>query len=171
MLLETMFLIYFIYIKGQFDKPSVPTSDLPTASLRRAHLRLLLTNLLDQCPIIYIRKWFYGASVYDIRHKNIVEWIAGSFYNKQIQELSPVEVREIDNTVKYVVSAVGINPLPGYNPNVKCVRFTLDKLNVIHRPLIMYGCTMALGDIVTTYVIEKMGLHIMRVICRLLVSP
>jgi pimeloyl-ACP methyl ester carboxylesterase len=172
-IIEVLFLFYLTHRTAVMNRRPVPPDLPPTSSMRRAHLRRIFANIAEsgQCPILFIRKWFHGALLTNdessagqdakiIRLVNIREWIAGSFFCKTLDELSLIELKEIDDTVSYVSRLTGITPLPGYSPEVKCIRFNLDPMRTLHRPAITYAVTITMKEVFGAYLLRSLGFEL-----------
>lgn len=144
---EVAFYGYYLHRRRALTKRSIPDELPPTAALRRAHIRRLLNNVMasGRCPILFIRAWYRGAEFKDIRHGNLREWVSGSFFNRAVEECTEEEVAELDDTIGYIQRATGLAACRGYNSAVPCIRFTMDPLNSVHRPLVMYAVLQSTG--------------------------
>lgn len=59
--------------------------------------------------------------------------------SQELDECSASELEELDSTIEFIESVTHIKAVRGYNPNVRLIRFTMDPLNTIHRPLVLYA--------------------------------
>jgi pimeloyl-ACP methyl ester carboxylesterase len=146
-IIEVGFYCYYLHRRSALNRRSIPDELPPTPALRRAHIRRLLNNVMasGRCPILFIRAWYRGAEFRDIRHENLREWVSGSFFNRGVDECTEDEVLELDDTIGYIQRATGLAACRGYSSQVSCIRFTMDPLNSLHRPLVMYGVLQGTG--------------------------
>jgi hypothetical protein len=87
-----------------------------------------------------VRGWFFGAPIESIRRGNLEEWVAWAFHNTLPTLLSEREYKSMQQMVDQCSEWAQI-PLPygEKNPDVKCMRLTLDPVPSLHRPLVFYG--------------------------------
>lgn len=81
---EVLFYLYYRFRLASLNRRSPPEDLPPTAAMRRAHIRRLLSHVIEsgRSPVDYVRDWFHGAPFHEIKHQNLREWMAASFFNK-----------------------------------------------------------------------------------------
>ncbi|KAK0128903.1 hypothetical protein ONS95_000849 [Cadophora gregata] len=98
-------------------------------------------------PVRYVSLWHRGAPIESIGRENIKEWICWAFLD--IGFGGPDENEELE---EYVDTMEGILPdgmkfRPGKNPAVRTLRFSLDPVNISHKPLLFYVLGVGGADI------------------------
>jgi hypothetical protein len=90
----------------------------------------------------FLAGWFCGAAPCAIRNENLKEWLAWAFFHVSPTDLASPQIREIDAMVQYLNKNTGLNLLPGYNPEVRCMRLTLDPPRVVWRLSLLYAVSI-----------------------------
>jgi hypothetical protein len=86
-------------------------------------------------PEQYIRGWFKGADVKDIRRKDVKEWLTWAFFDRGWEE-----GKDEDEVEEYTLEIEGMlrrNFRPGKG-KVKPLRLTIDPVDMLHRSLLWY---------------------------------
>ncbi|KAF8343122.1 uncharacterized protein EI90DRAFT_3115609 [Cantharellus anzutake] len=129
--LESAFFI-FVYLprKKQIQKPAVlPAESSPQE--RRLLFEQCLATITDTES--FLRGWFHGAPIDSLKRDNIVEWAT---YAVSASDVATSE--EMDYYVNLVEAKLGRSFEEGRNEDIKCMRPIIDKVKVVHRPLIYY---------------------------------
>lgn len=97
----------------------------------------------------FLEGWFMDTTAVDeIKHDNMIEFIAYGFYSKRVDALTEEERKEIEVFMKRVYKAFGQKPFkPGYNAEAKFMGHTLEPLRSFHKPLIIYAFMELIGVI------------------------
>ncbi|GAA94352.1 hypothetical protein E5Q_01003 [Mixia osmundae IAM 14324] len=87
-----------------------------------------------------LRSWFAGAPYSSIREDNVREWLAWAMGGVTLEDArkDPQTMRLIEETLTWVQPRLKSRVPPGYNPDIRCLKLTLDKLQVMSRPLGYY---------------------------------
>ncbi|KAG9061423.1 hypothetical protein KI688_007410 [Linnemannia hyalina] len=94
----------------------------------------------------WIEVWFdtgrtkQPAKFEDIGRANMVTWMAWAFWAAPLEEVaqSPAAIIELNEMIDTIEEVKKIKFTEGYNPNVECIRLSLDPVIASHRPLIYY---------------------------------
>ena len=89
-------------------------------------------------------RWFLGAGFDDIYRGNWEIWAAWVFFDHELHLLGEAEREEVNDLVNDLEQRMDCQFKPGRNPNVSCIRLTVDPVRIAHRPLAYYGGTMAI---------------------------
>jgi len=120
-------------------------------SSRQQLFEISLDSILKSAPadcnpsftLSYAREvfqgWFFGQSIENIRYDNVAMWLAWAFFDRNIHELDTLELMELHDMVITLEKFLLVKFQKGINPNLKCIRLTLDPVQASSRPLIYYG--------------------------------
>ncbi|KAG0316878.1 hypothetical protein BGZ97_006257 [Linnemannia gamsii] len=94
----------------------------------------------------WIEVWFdtgrtkQPAKFEDIGRANMVSWMAWAFWAAPLEEVaqSPAAIIELNEMIDTIEEVKKVKFTEGYNPNVECIRLSLDPVIASHRPLIYY---------------------------------
>ncbi|KAJ3030007.1 hypothetical protein HDV00_009321, partial [Rhizophlyctis rosea] len=89
-------------------------------------------------------RWFLGAGFDDIYRGNWEIWAAWVFFDHELHLMSEAEREEVSDLVNDLEQRMGCQFKTGCNPNVSCIRLTVDPVRIAYRPLAYYGGTMAI---------------------------
>lgn len=88
-----------------------------------------------------LRVWFHFAPMDQVYADNIREWLSWAFAGRPLEEVKADAdmSKMIDQALAMIEYRLELKNLkPGYNPNVKAIRLTLDSMRVLNRPLGYY---------------------------------
>ncbi|KAG0377476.1 hypothetical protein BGX24_006047 [Mortierella sp. AD032] len=113
----------------------------------------------------WIEVWFdtgrtkQPARFEDIGRANMVTWMAWAFWAAPLEEVaqSPAAIIELNEMIDTIEEAKKVKFTEGYNPNVECIRLSLDPVIASHRPLIYYTLIW-LANAFTRVVFRMIGL-------------
>ena len=86
-------------------------------------------------PEQYIRGWFKGAEVQDIRRQDVKDWLTWAFFDRDWEEGKDED--EIEEYTLEIESMLRKNLRPG-NGRAKSLRLTIDPVKMLHRSLLWY---------------------------------
>ena len=92
-----------------------------------------LSSVVDFEP--FLRGWFLGAPVSEIRRGNLEQWLAWAFFGQPWAQVTPAGRIEIGRRVRAIEAHMGHTFAPGFNQAVRSMRVTLDPLQAYHKPL------------------------------------
>ncbi|KAF2744803.1 hypothetical protein M011DRAFT_407644 [Sporormia fimetaria CBS 119925] len=140
--------------------------------LDRQSRRDLFWKCWDKIPTpeYYIRRWFLDAKVEDVRRENVKDFFRWALLNKgdtsdddkgQLeQQLPEGEEEELEEYVDGVQTLLGRQIDPGRGP-AECLRLTIDRVKMLHRPLIWY-MVVGLVDTLTSAYLRYSGFQLYR---------
>jgi hypothetical protein len=97
--------------------------------------------LFNQCaehvpnPEHYLTKWFKDAPLSEIKRENLKEFYRWSFLDTGVA--NPRDDLELEEYVQKFEEYSGHKLEPGYG-SARAIRLTLDKVDMVHRPLVWY---------------------------------
>lgn len=147
---ETLFylLIYLPYRRHLQREAIHPPP--PTREERQELFQLCNDNISD--PETYLRKWFLGAELREIKRENLKDFFLWAFFNRGGPPGDDDE--ELEGYVSATEKMLG-RPIPEGRGTAKPLRLTIDKVDMLHRSLIWYLC-VGFVDFLTY---SKMLLH------------
>jgi hypothetical protein len=86
-------------------------------------------------PAQYLRKWFRNAPLSEIKRDNVKDFFRWAFLNTGDHDLTYDE--ELEEYTQEIEKLLGKKLEPGRG-NAKCLRLTLDKVEMLHRSLTWY---------------------------------
>lgn len=86
-------------------------------------------------PDLYLRKWFRDAPADDIKRENVKDFFRWAFLNTG--DADPAFDEELEDYASRMERLLGRRLEPGRG-NAKCLRLTLDKVEMLHRSLTWY---------------------------------
>jgi pimeloyl-ACP methyl ester carboxylesterase len=140
-LAEALFfcLIYLPYMHKLNRKAVHPT---PLTSVERwALFNQCIDNV--QSAEAYLRSWFLGAEIKDIRRDNLRDFLLWGFFDQAREDVesngghSEAEARDLEEFVKRIEERLGY-PLREGRGSAQCIRLTLDDIEVTYRSLTWY---------------------------------
>lgn len=133
--------IYVPYMR-QLDRKAVHPTPL-TSEERRALFDQCLDNV--QSVEAYLRWWFLGAELEEIRRENMIEFLIWAFWDRKAEEdvernggHSEDVTRELDGFIAKIEQRLG-RPLRGGRGSATCIRLTLDDVETTYRGLSWYA--------------------------------
>ncbi|KAI1158485.1 hypothetical protein F5B18DRAFT_85720 [Nemania serpens] len=123
----------------------------------RAERKALLVRCLDNVPdtASYLRTWFLGADESDIRRDNVQEFLSWAFFDRHSGNETAAELEEIDEYLAEVERRIGHELRPGRG-KAKCLRLTLDEIEVRYRSAVWYFIVGAV-DLATHFLLSRRG--------------
>lgn len=100
-------------------------------------------KLFDQCdatitdPEDYLRKWFLGAPITEIKRDNLKEFFLWGFFNRG--GLPGDDNDELEEYITRTEKLLG-RKIESGRGTAKCLRLTLDPANMLHRSIVWYWC-------------------------------
>ncbi|KAI9732704.1 MAG: hypothetical protein M1818_007438 [Claussenomyces sp. TS43310] len=86
---------------------------------------------------MYLKKWFLGARLEDIKRENVKEFFLWAFFDREGPPGADDE--ELEEFVAATEERLGRKIEPGRG-NAKCLRLTLDGVDTLPRSLVWYAC-------------------------------
>ncbi|KAL8680854.1 MAG: hypothetical protein Q9186_002973 [Xanthomendoza sp. 1 TL-2023] len=148
---ETLFFLlvflprYFILQRDATHPSPLPRND------RQKLFRLCFESVPDAES--YLQGWFKGASPLEIRRENVKQFLCWSFLNKGDWGL--LDDPELEDYADQLEIILG-RKLPPGKGNATALRLTLDKVPMLHRPLIWYiVCVFTVDAITHVYMMSQ----------------
>jgi hypothetical protein len=123
-----IFLPYKAYLQREAVHPPAPTREE-----RKELFQLCNENISN--PEVYLRKWFLGAQLENIRKENVKEFFLWAFFNRWGPPGDDDE--ELEEMVSMTEKLLG-KPIEDGRGSAKCLRLTLDEVKMLHRSLVWY---------------------------------
>jgi hypothetical protein len=130
---ETAFyFLFYLPRRWILQRPAMHPHSLPQP-MRKA--------LFNQCveyvpnPEHYLTKWFKDAPLSEIKRENLKEFYRWAFLNTGVA--NPTDDWELEEYVQKFEEYTGHKLEPGYG-KASAIRLTLDKVDMVHRPLVWY---------------------------------
>ncbi|KZV88806.1 hypothetical protein EXIGLDRAFT_741085 [Exidia glandulosa HHB12029] len=123
----------------------------------RAERERLFELCHDHIPDInsYTAGWYLGSGSSELRRDNVEDWILWAVFGSSRADMKPEWKDELESYVQRIEGLVGHDFEPGYNPNVKSIRLTLDDVETLHRPLLWYMIVMLVDSITYGYLFSQ----------------
>jgi pimeloyl-ACP methyl ester carboxylesterase len=110
-------------------------------------------SLFNKCiatitdPVRYVSLWHRGAPIESIGRENVKEWICWAFMDKDTGGFD--EDEELEEYVDALENLLpdGMKFRLGKTPGVQTLRFSLDPVNISHKPLLFYVLGVGGADI------------------------
>ncbi|KAH0545373.1 hypothetical protein FGG08_000514 [Glutinoglossum americanum] len=130
---ETAF-YFFVYLPLKYYLQGAAIHPKPLSREERRALFLRCHETVPD-PEQYLSKWFLGAPASEIKRENVKEFFCWAFLNKG--EYDPVEEDELEEYATYMEKLLQRNLEEGRG-EAKCLRLTLDDVDMLHRSLTWY---------------------------------
>jgi hypothetical protein len=131
--LEAVFyLAFFLPRRAYLQRAAVHPPTAPREG-RRKLFQECCKNVPD--PERYLKKWFQDAPVSEIKRENVKEFFRWAFLNTG--DVDPAHDKELEEYIGEMENLLGRKLEPGRG-DVKCLRLTLDRVEMLHRSLAWY---------------------------------
>ncbi|KAG5985463.1 hypothetical protein E4U55_000025 [Claviceps digitariae] len=147
-------LLFFVFVyaphKRRLRRAAVHPISMSSPAERKALFEKCVTNTSQ--PEEYIRWWFLGAEMEDIRHDNLREFFLWAFFDTDMQAQSSRHIdqdvwHELEEYIALTEQQLGRSFSKGRGP-AKCLRLTFDDVPSTYRCLLWY-CIMFFVDMAT----------------------
>lgn len=129
--LSTIFMLYLLTpVHQRAEHPVQLTKAERQALFARCFSRIRDTDLANG--------WFYFADLHTVRRENVVDWILWALYSSSRADMVEEWEDEIEGYIRTIEKLLGRELEQGWNPDVKCLKVTLDPVTALHRPLVWY---------------------------------
>ncbi|KAF5230525.1 hypothetical protein FANTH_13797 [Fusarium anthophilum] len=154
-ILEALFYIFiYLPLNSHLQKPA----NHPTAPCRADRQRLF-QQCHDNIPDAgqYLRRWFRDAPEHEIKRENVKDFFRWGFLN--MEGCDSTYDDELEEYVEELEDLLGRKLEPGRG-DAKCLRMTLDKVEMLHRSLTWYLCIFVVDTIASAYLLyHSFGFH------------
>ncbi|KAF2759862.1 hypothetical protein EJ05DRAFT_312137 [Pseudovirgaria hyperparasitica] len=143
---ETAFfvLVYFphrLYLQRAAAHPPPVDCERRRELFRRCH-----DNIPD--PEEYLSRWFMGAPSSEIKRNNVKEFLNWAFFNAA--EPCAEYEEELSEYVGHLEELLG-RKLEKGTGKARCIRLTVDKVDMLHRSLTWYMCVFVVDTLASIY--------------------
>lgn len=157
--LECLFYVYMTWARSLVSAPMLGNDDgaFPREEREKQFQHLagfeFRTKIRGQT---WVSGWFLGSPSYqDILQGNMLDFFSCVFFNQHYHDIVSSKAKdEIQSYVKRTKSVLG-GGSPGYNPNLKFMKPTLDPLISEHHPLAFYFLTEGVLQMIWGFVFLK----------------
>jgi hypothetical protein len=129
---ETLFYLAYLPYRAYLQRKATHPPSLSNAE-RRELFELCTKNIPD--PKSYLQTWFLGTPLDEIRRENLKDFFLWAFFNRGGPPGDDEE--ELEEYIEATEGLLGQRIEPGRG-SAKCLRLTLDRVDMLHRSLIWY---------------------------------
>ncbi|KFY38600.1 hypothetical protein V495_06464 [Pseudogymnoascus sp. VKM F-4514 (FW-929)] len=122
---------------------------------RRDLFNKCVASIID--PVKYVSLWHRGTPIEYIGRENVKEWICWAFMDKPTWGDDDEEELEEYASALETLFPTGFKFRPGRGPGVQSLRFTLDPVNISHKPLLFYVLGVGGADIYAALIMWHHG--------------
>jgi hypothetical protein len=142
---ETVFfLLFYLPRRWILQRPAMYPQTFPQP-MRKALFNQCVEHIPN--PEHYLTKWFEDAPLSEIKRENLKEFYRWAFLNTGVA--NPTDELELEEYVQKFEEYTGHKLEPGYG-KARAIRLTLDKVDMVHRPLVWYLVSPLHADEVTS---------------------
>ena len=151
--------LFYLFIRLHY-KPLLQqeASHPPAPSQHERRVLFARCNATIDDPEDYLRKWFLGAQLTEIRKDNIKEFFLWAFFNRGGDPGDDEE--ELEEYVSATEKLLGRRFQDGRGKAV-CLRLTLDEVKILRRSILWYWC-VGFVDMLTIVRLTFYGFHLHR---------
>lgn len=91
-----------------------------------------------------ITSWFLRAPGLRVLRDNVADWLLWALFSARSTEVLEEWEEELDYYISVMGDYVGYPIGHGSNPDMQCLRLTLDPVHIVHRPFIWYMARLSL---------------------------
>ncbi|KAG6012068.1 hypothetical protein E4U54_007751 [Claviceps lovelessii] len=157
-------LSFFVFVYAPHQRKLCRAATHPVTPLTPAERKALFEKCVTNTaqPEEYIRWWFLGADMDDIRHDNLREFFLWAFFDTDMQALSSRHIdqdvwNELEEYIALTEKQLGRPLRTGRGP-AKCLRLTFDDVPSTYRCLLWY-CIIFFVDMATHITLSWHGFY------------
>ena len=135
-------------------EPPADADALTPAGRRRLEERMFSTLSVNRWGDmgdveLFLRGWFLDRveSAGDLKRGNVMQWFSWAIFYKFPTDLTPTEHIELQQIVDRFEARSGLRFAPGFSPDQKAMRLTLDTVTALHRPLLFYAVVAVFNSV------------------------
>ena len=106
--------------------------------LSRAQRDALFHKCANSMTSESITGWFLRSPGRQIWRNNVVDWLLWALFSDSNTNTHPEWEDELDYYISVMGEHVGYPLRPGSNPEMQCLRLTMDPVHMVHRPFAWY---------------------------------
>lgn len=85
-----------------------------------------------------ITGWFLRSPGLHISRDNVIDWLLWALFSVRNRDTNPEWEDELEYYISFMGEYVGYPLVAGSNPEIQCLRLTMDPVPMVHRPFIWY---------------------------------
>ncbi|KAI8982942.1 Alpha/Beta hydrolase protein [Trametes punicea] len=102
--------------------------------------------------------WFFSSPPDGIKRENVVEWLLWAIFGTHREGLKDEWIDELQGYLQKMEELLGRKIDEGWDQTIRCMKVTLDPVDMIHRPLLWY-LIVATVDTITAIQMKNCGFH------------
>ncbi|KAF8470419.1 hypothetical protein DFH94DRAFT_637653 [Russula ochroleuca] len=106
--------------------------------MSRAEREALFHKCADTMTSESISGWFLRSPGRQIWRDNVVDWLLWALFSVRNSDTHSEWEDELDYYITVMGEHVGYPLRPGSNPEMQCLRLTMDSVHMVHRPFVWY---------------------------------
>jgi len=106
--------------------------------MSRAEREALFHKCAESMTSESITGWFLRSPGLRICRDNVIDWLLWALFSVRNRDISPEWEDELGYYITVMGEYVGYPLIPGSNPDIQCLRLTMDSVPMVHRPFIWY---------------------------------
>lgn len=124
--------------------------------MSRAGRDALFHNCANSMTPDSITSWFLRAPGGRVLRDNVADWLLWALFSARSTEVLEEWEEELDYYISVMGDYVGYPISRGSNPDIQCLRLTMDPVHMVHRPFIWY-MIVCLVDTLTSISLHLQG--------------
>jgi pimeloyl-ACP methyl ester carboxylesterase len=153
------FFMYFVVAPKLHELRPLPTENFEPIQLMEKVLHAV--DILDSYSIEnMLRGYFLDASISQIRIGNLASFVAWAIFQSTDSNLSEEDRGKLEEMVTMLVEYCqkqGLEFEAGYNPTLRHVSMTIEPVNFIHRPLLLYAIRSIVYNVLEFWAVSVLG--------------
>ncbi|KAF8490445.1 hypothetical protein F5888DRAFT_1808101 [Russula emetica] len=133
-LVEAAFYL-FVYLPRSFY---LQQDAIHPPRMSRAEREALFHKCAESMTSESITGWFLRSPGLQIWRDNVIDWLLWALFSVRNRDTSPGWEDELEYYITVMGEYVGYPLIPGSNPDIQCLRLTMDPVPMVHRPFIWY---------------------------------
>ena len=106
--------------------------------MSRLEREALFHKCADTMTSESITGWFLRSPGRQIWRNNVVDWLLWALFSVRSSDTHPEWEDELNYYITIMGERVGYPLRPGSNPEMQCLRLTMDSVHMVHRPFVWY---------------------------------
>jgi hypothetical protein len=115
--------------------------------MSRAEREALFYKCANSMTSESISGWFIRSPGEHICRDNVADWLLWALFSSRKNDALPEWEEELDSYITVMGSYVGYPLKHGNNPEMQCLRLTMDPVPMTHRPFVWYMESLPLHTI------------------------
>lgn len=106
--------------------------------MSRAEREALFHKCAESMTSESITGWFLRSPGLQIWRDNVIDWLLWALFSVRNRDTNPEWEDELEYYITVMGEYVGYPLIAGSNPEIQCLRLTMDPVPMVHRPFIWY---------------------------------